>query len=248
MLDGYRPCKEYDGLYVNREGDFIFHGKKKAVTRHTDRYGRKHTALLSFRRDGKNESLSAARLVASAFKRGYDKEDYISYKDGDIHNIHVDNIQLITKKEYYKASCEHAASFRKTATYQYQVDRLKTTIESNEAVLYYFQTGKFDKVNRHVENYLYGCLCDFCLKSLYFGMEQAPMMSADAIARWYEVLLQGHAVGNGERYCKKILTHFKHNGWFGYSGKVPKNKIELIINNLNLNCLWEKYKVTKMKK
>lgn len=79
-------------------------------------------------------------------------------------------------------------------------------------------------------------------------MEQAPMMAADAIAHWYEVLLQGHAVGHGERYCKHILVNFKHKGWYGHSGDVPKNKIELIINNLNLDCLWERFKVTKLKK
>lgn len=248
ILEGYRPCKQWEGLYVNREGEFIFNGKNKVVTKHTDRYGRKHTALLSFKRGDKKYNLAASRLVASAFMRGYSDDMYIEYKDDDIHNICVDNLRLVTKKEYDTMRCAHAAEFHKTATYQYQVDRLKVSIESNEAVLYYFQTGKFDKINKHVEKYLYNCLCDFCLKSLHFGMEQAPMMAADAIAHWYDVLLQGHAVGHGERYCKHILVNFKHKGWYGHEGKVPKNKIELIINNLNLDCLWERFKVTKLKK
>ena len=244
---GYRPCKEWEGLCVNRDGEFIFCGKTKAVTKHTDRYGRKHTAILQFMRGDKRYALSASRLVASAFMRGYSDDMYIDYKDDDIHNICVDNLILVTKKEYDTMRCAHASEFHKTATYQYQVDRLNVSIESNEAVLHYFQTGKFDKINKHVEKYLYNCLCDFCLKSLHFGMEQAPMMAADSIAHWYEVLLQGHAVGHGERYCKHILVNFKHKGLYGHSGDVPKNKIELIVNNLNLDCLWEKYKVTKIK-
>lgn len=244
---GYRPCKEWEGLCVNRDGEFIFCGKTKAVTKHTDRYGRKHTAILQFMRGDKRYALSASRLVASAFMRGYSDDMYIDYKDDDIHNICVDNLRLVTKKEYDTMRCAHASEFHKTATYQYQVDRLNVSIESNEAVLHYFQTGKFDKINKHVEKYLYNCLCDFCLKSLHFGMEQSPMMAADAIAHWYEVLLQGHAVGHGERYCKHILVNFKHKGWYWHSGDVPKNKIELIVNNLNLDCLWEKYKVTKIK-
>lgn len=247
MLQGYKRCKEIDGLFVNRNGDFLYRGKAKKVLKHTDRYGRKHTALLTFMQAGKTTSLSASRLVASAFLYGYSDDMCIGYKDGDIHNIRADNLKLITKKQYDTMRCAHAAMFHKTATYQYQVDRLNVSIESNEAVLYYFQTGKFDKVNKHVEKYLYNCLCDFCLNSLRFGMEQAPMMAADAIAHWYEVLLQGHAVGHGERYCKHILVNFKHKGWYGHSGNVPKNKIELIINNLNLDCLWGKYKVTKIK-
>ena len=244
---GYRPCKEWEGLCVNRDGEFIFCGKTKAVTKHTDRYGRKHTAIIQFMRGDKRYALSASRLVASAFMRGYSDDMYIDYKDDDIHNICVDNLILVTKKEYDTMRCAHASEFHKTATYQYQVDRLNVSIESNEAVLHYFQTGKFDKINKHVEKYLYNCLCDFCLKSLHFGMEQAPMMAADSIAHWYEVLLQGHAVGHGERYCKHILVNFKHKGLYGHSGDVPKNKIELIVNNLNLDCLWEKYKVTKIK-
>ena len=247
LLEGYRPCKEWEGLYVNRDGEFIFGGKKKVVTKHTDNYGRKHTALLQYRRGGTKHYLTASRLVASAFMRGYSEVMYIEYKDDDIHNICVDNLRLVSKKDYDKARCAHAAQFHKTATYQYQVDRLNVSIESNEAVLYYFQTGKFDKINKHVEKYLYNCLCDFCLKSLHFGKEQSPIYAADAIAHWYEVLLQGHAVGHGERYCKHILVNFKHQGWYGHSGNVPKNKIELIINNLNLDCLWERYKATKLK-
>ena len=64
------------------------------------------------------------------------------YKDDDIHNICVDNLQLVTEKDYDRIRCEHAAEFRKTSTYDYQVQRIKVSIESNEAVLYYFQTGK----------------------------------------------------------------------------------------------------------
>lgn len=247
ILKGFRPCKELEGLYCSENGDFLYKGKSKQVLKHTDRYGRKHTALLKFMFDGKTKSFSAARIVASTFIRGYSNDMYIEYMDDDIHNISVDNLRLVSKEEFYKTRCEHASEFHKTSTYQYQLDRLNVSIESNEAVLYYFQTGKFDKVNVHVEKYLYKCLCDFCIRSLYFGMEQAPIMVSDAIARWYEVLIQGHAVGHGERYCKRILTNFKHKGWYGHSGDVPKNKIELMINKLNLDCLWEKYKVTKIK-
>ena len=134
--DGYRACKEMDGLYVNSDGEFIFNGKTKKVTRHTDRYGRKHTALLQFLHNGKKTYLQASRLVASAFMRGYDKDLYIMYKDDDIHNIRVDNLQLVTEKDYDRIRCEHAAESRKTSTYDYQVQRLKVSIESNEAVLY----------------------------------------------------------------------------------------------------------------
>lgn len=248
-MDGYKPCQGYDGLYVNREGEFIYNGRKKRVLRYTDRYGRKHTAQIRLMRNGRSVSLIASRLVAQAFYlRGYSDDLYITYQDGDIHHIGIDNLRMVSKQEYERMRTKHASQFRRQGTYAYQVSRLTVSIESNEAVLHYFRTGDMERVNAHVRSYLYDCLCRFALDSLHFGMEQAPVMAADAIGSWYEVLLSGHAVGHGERYCKHILTHFKHHGWYGYKGEIPKNKIELIIDNLKLDSLWERYKVTHLKK
>lgn len=249
MYEGYLKCKDIDGLYVNRDGRFIYNGKEKKVLRYTDRYKRKHTALLKIRQGKRLIAVSAARLVAKTFRlRNYTDEDAIIYKDGNIHNICIENLSMMRRSDYDRMMMEHISSHRKQGTYQYQVDRLNINIESNTAVLHYFTTGDFCKVNDFVSKYLYNCLCSYCIKDLYLGTEQAQIFTGDAIARWYEVLLQGHAVGNGERYCKKILAHFKRHGWYGNAGRVPQKKIELIINKLNLDCLWERYKVTRLKK
>ena len=53
ISDQYRPCKEFADLYVDREGNFLYRGKPKAVIRPISRHGKKLTARLTFRREGK---------------------------------------------------------------------------------------------------------------------------------------------------------------------------------------------------
>ena len=79
------------------------------------------------------------------------------------------------------------------------------------------------------------------------SVRTASEVVPDVIARMYEVILQGHAVAYMERYCKKLLQNKKRKGWYGMEGKIPK-KIELIIDNLNLESLCKKYKITKSRK
>lgn len=80
MIEGFRPCKEVEGLYCNRNGDFLYKGKTKKVIKITDRYGRKHTALLNFMIAGRTTSFSASRIVASTFLHRYSDEMFIEYK------------------------------------------------------------------------------------------------------------------------------------------------------------------------
>lgn len=40
----YRPCKEFSDLYVDREGNFFYRGRQKAVIRSVSRHGKKLTA------------------------------------------------------------------------------------------------------------------------------------------------------------------------------------------------------------
>ena len=248
MLQGYRECKEHQGLYVNYQGEFIYKGKPKRPQRSIGRHGEKLTARICIMQNGKHLYWAAARLVASAFKRGYTEDDYIEYLDGDIHNISADNLRIVSAKAYNKARATHASHSRKTDTYDYQVHRLENVIEEAEAVLHYFKTEDLSKVHRHVERYLYNRLVDYSLNTLHLGTHVAREQTANAIAHFYEVLLQGHAVSHPEHYCKELLLRYKKNGTFGHMGDVPK-KIQLIINvELKTDCLWEKYKVTHFKK
>ena len=98
----YRQVKSVPGLEVTADAEFRYNGKpKKVIYCHTVN-GRKATARITIRYEGKNHYWQAAKLVAEAWKVGYNDDDYITYKDGDIHNICVDNLVIEDKKGYYK--------------------------------------------------------------------------------------------------------------------------------------------------
>lgn len=247
MLQGYRECKEHQGLWVNRNGEFLYKDKVKKPQRSLGRHGEKLTARICIMQNGKHLYWAAARLVAHAWKPGYTENDYIEYIDGDIHNVSADNLRIVSAKAYHKARAIHASHSRKSNTYEYQVHRLENVITEAEAVLHYFKTEDLQKVHSHVKEYLYDRLLAYSLNTLHLGTHVAREQTANAIAHFYEVLLQGHAVSHPEHFCKELLFRYKKKGTFGHMGDVPK-KIQLIISHeLKTDCLWEKYKVTHFK-
>lgn len=239
----YSPCKELADLCVDREGNFLYRGKPKAVIRPVSRHGKKLTARIAIMRERKQMYFSAAQLVASAFIPGYDNHAYIEYKDGDIHNICADNLGIVTKKDYYAARMAVANYYHKRGTYQYQVERIENTIFDAQAVLHYFKTGDMSEVNKRVETYLFECLMLYCVKSLHLSEQTAYEYAADVIVRMYDVLLSGHAVSNLEYYCKELLLHRKRYKVYGVKGSIKK-EIKLMIKDLDLTLIQEKYDVS----
>lgn len=243
ISERYRPCKEIADLYVDREGNFLYRGKPKAVIRPVSRHGKKLTARLTFRREGKLMYLCAADLVASAFIPEYKNHDYIEYKDCDIHNIRADNLSIVTKKDYYAARLAIANYYHEQGTYQYQVSRIENTIADAQAVLHYFKTGDMSEVNKRVENYLFECLLLYCVKSLRLSEQTAYEYAADVIVQMYDILLSGHAICHLEYHCKELLLQRKRHKVYGVKGSINK-EIKLMIKGLNLTHIQEKYDVS----
>ncbi|MDY3272455.1 MAG: hypothetical protein SOX54_09080 [Prevotella sp.] len=243
ISEQYRPCKEIADLYVDREGNFLYCGKPKAVIRPVSRHGKKLTARLTFRRGGKLMYYCAADLVASAFIPEYKNHDYIEYKDCDIHNIRADNLSIVTKKDYYAARLAIANYYHEQGTYQYQVKRIENTIADAQAVLHYFKTGDMSEVNKRVENYLFECLLSYCVKSLRLSEQTAYEYAADVIVQMYDILLSGHAICHLEYHCKELLLQRKRHKVYGVKGLVNK-EIKLMIKGLNLTHIQEKYDVS----
>ena len=239
----YRPCKELADLYVDSEGNFLYHGKPKTVIRSVSRHGKKLTARLTVMREGKRMYFCAANLVASAFIPEYKNHGYIEYKNGDIHNIRADNLSIVTKKDYYAARMAVANYYHKQGTYQYQVKRIENTIADAQAVLHYFKTGDMSEVNKRVENYLFECLMLYCVKSLHLSEQTAYEYAADVIVRMYDILLSGHAISHLEYHCKELLLHRKRHKTYGFKGSIKK-EIKLMIKDLDLTHIQEKYDVS----
>ena len=240
----YRDVKSVPGLSVTSDAQFRYKGRDKKVIYCHTKTGRKATARLIIMMQGKSRYWQAAKLVAEAWKYGYDATDYITYKDGDIHNICADNLVLDDKKGYWEYMQRNSGN--KADGVEERKRKLQLVADEALMTKHYFETLKMDEINKHVTDYLYPCLMKYTLNTLHMGeivaLEQVP----EALARMYECIMNGMCLYNYERYCKKLLHNYKTKGTFGMTGNVPK-PIKIEVEQLNLDCLWERYKVTRLK-
>lgn len=59
----YRPCKDFADLYVDKEGNFVYRGKPKAVMRSVGRHDKKLTARINIVCNIHNISADNLRIV-----------------------------------------------------------------------------------------------------------------------------------------------------------------------------------------
>lgn len=239
----YKKVPNIEGLECTEEGLFRYNGKPKKVIFPYLVNKRKATARLMIMIRGKNHYWQAAKLVAQTWKR-CKETDYITYKDGDIHNIKANNLIVEDKDGYWqymqRNSGYHADNIEERKR------KLQLVIDEATLTLDYFKTLKMDGINRHVTEYLYDCLMKYTISTLHLGEKTAMEIVPESLARMYECIMNGMCLYNYERYCKKLLLNYKKKGSFGLTGKVPK-PIEIYVEQLNLDCLWERYKVSKLR-
>ena len=241
----YRDIKSVPGLSVTKDALFKYNGKtKKPIYCHTVN-GRKASVRLIIMIDGKSHYWQAAKLVAEAWKTGYEPTDYITYRDGDCHNITANNLVIEDKKGYYEYMRRNSGNV--AAGVEERKRKLQLVIDEATMTLNYFKTLKMDDINKHVETYLYKCLMDYTINTLHLGERVALEQVPNALATMYECIMNGMCLYNYERYCKKLLLKYKKKGTFGHTGNIPK-PIKIEVEQLNLDCLWERYKVTSRRK
>jgi len=240
----FKKVPSVEGLECTIDGEFRYKGKPKKVLFCYVVNGRKATARIVIMINGKSRYWQAAKLVAETWKRGYEATDCIIYKDGNCHNISSANLILTDEKgysEYMRRNSKHVA-----ANIEERKRKLQLVIDEASMTLNYFKTLKMDEINLHVQNYLYRCLMTYSINTIYLGEKTALEVVPEAIARMYECIMNGMCLYNYERYCKKLLLNFKKTGSFGLTGNVPK-PIQINVEQLNLDCLWERYKVSKLR-
>ena len=97
----FRQVKSVPGLEVSADAEFRYKGKPKKAIYSTTVNGRKATVRITIMQNKRMHYWQAAKLVAEAWKCGYKATDYITYKDGNCHNITADNLTLTNKSGYW---------------------------------------------------------------------------------------------------------------------------------------------------
>ena len=241
-----RPVPSVPGLEVSADAEFRYKGKpKKALYCHTVT-GRKATVRIVIMWGGKSHYWQAAKLVAEAWKAGYEDGDCITYRDGDPHNIKADNLVLTDAKGYDKYMRRN--SVMRADTLEERKRKLQLVIDEASMTLNYMRTLDIKPINRHVTEYLYPCLMEFAMKTLQMGERKAMDAVPEVLGNMYEAIMNGSAVYNYERFCKKQLHHLKKTGRYGEYWHRLIKPVKIEVESLNLDCLWERYKVTQLKR
>lgn len=236
---------DIDGLECTANGLFRFKGKPKKVTFCHTVQKKKATARLTIMVNGKTRYWQAAKLVAKTWSAKYKDDSFLTYKDGNIHNISLDNLNIVSKQDYWVYMQRNSGFYG--ATLEERKRKLENVIKEAGITLHYLKTKDISPLNEHVEKYLYPVLIKYCLNTIHLGKSIAEEIVPDCIARLYEVILNGLCMYNYERYCKKLLLNFKKTGNYGYTGNIPK-PIKIEPEQLNLDCLCERYNVSKIKR
>lgn len=223
------------------DGLFRYKGKPKKAILCSKVNGDRATVRIMISLNGTRLYYQAAKLVARTWKVGYKEGDYLTYKDGNIHNIACDNLVVANREEYYEYMRRNSGF--KADDVEKRKAKLRNVIKEASLTLEYFETLSMEGINKHVTDYLYTCLVSYCVNTLHIGLQHSKSVVADCIARMYECIINGMCLYNYERYCKKLLHNYKTKGSFGLTGKVPK-PIQIYVEQLNLDCLCERYKVT----
>lgn len=233
------------GIEVSRDG---MHWRRpvKGVMREIHPFRRRHengrqqSCYLMVLSDGRNHYITANNLVARAWKQGYEDGDYIVHKDGDLHNLDADNLQICGKKEYYAHNLRNT---RNTVSLEDRIKKLEIVREETEATLDLFRNNRWEKVNRHVERYLVGCLMDYGTRTIHLGKRTVAEQVPEIVARLYECLDRGYCVYNYERWCKRMLLEYKKHGSFGSKANVPTVNIREIVPKAKIEELCEHFNV-----
>lgn len=242
----YRQVKSVPGLEVTADAEFRYKGKPKKALYCTTVTGRRATVRIMIMWGGKNHYWQAAKLVAEAWKLGYEDGDYLTYRDGNCHNICADNLCVDDKKAYYRYMQRNSSM--KPATLDERKRKLKLVSDQALMTLHYFETLSMDEINEHVKSYLYPCLMQYAEKTLQLGERKAMDTAEEALGYMYESIMDGACIYNYERFCKKIMLDIKKKGHYGeYWHKLIK-PVKIEVEQLNLDRLWQKYKVTHFKK
>lgn len=242
----YRKVPSVEKLECTALGDFRYNGNPKRVIFCYTVTGRRATARISIMMQRKSHYWQAAKLVAQTWKADYTEGCYIIYKDGNCHNIKAENLQITDAKGYdlymRRNSVMKADSLNER--------KRKLQLVSDQALMtkHYFETLDMSDINNHVKTYLYECLMSYALNTLHMGEKKALETVPEAIGDMYEKIMNGMCLYNYERFCKKILLDIKKKGKYGeYWHKLVK-PIKIEVEQLKLDSLWERYKVTNLKK
>lgn len=126
-----------------------------------------------------------------------------------------------------------------------RVDEIIVSQAEESVLLYeYHQTGDLTKIYEYLTKRLLPHMAYYCAHTLKFGRDTTLVSSKQAAALLLTRIVNDRPILSFTATCKKMLRVYKQRGNFFYYESAPE-KVQLMVNGLNLDELAKVWKVTK---
>jgi hypothetical protein len=228
--------------------DGVFRKNNRLLTLHnkSDILGRKTVLQIRVKEDGVKRAFSAARLVAQTWSpTEYSDDCIITYKDGDKHNIHSDNLILVNEKKYFHEKGVKMGE-KRAVNFEQSFKRIEISAKETSIAYNYFKTGDLKELNEYVSNILFKELYMYAAKQ-YNSRISVETMVSEAIGILYEYVVAYRPISLYTEFCKRLIRVYIRNGNFGLYERIPNQIVRDNFKQLNLECLCKKYRELKIK-
>ena len=220
----------YPGLECTKEGIFRYNGYP--VNSYVRVMRRKHTEvkhrfliLAEKNQDRrKNRRLTAAKMVASAWKFYNPDTDFIIYKDGDPTNIHADNLKVVGESAYTQYTTRNLYNHEKSdedkiAEYK---EKCRTVLHDTQLTLNYLNTGNLTAINKYIETDIIPKLESHLKYTLRKSEIVVRYVMTTIIELLYIKLDKGFPICNYYKFCKKTADRYAKKGFSHWMFETPE--------------------------
>lgn len=236
---GYWLPTGVDDIECTQDGRFRREGIVK-IPQYKVTNGAKQSARVFYSFGGQRHYYTASHLIARAWhKTRWYEGCCVTYKDGDKHNIHADNLEIVDEDVYNRWISARSHASYKQITIQGEIEKIENIIEECQLSLNFLRTGDFAEYNSWVGKTLVPRLTLYC-RSKGMSLSLTRHIVPEAVTWLYELLDCNRGVFGATMICKKAIESYLSNGEM-VRKRLPK-KIEREYNKIDYSCLVEKFR------
>lgn len=189
--------------------------------------------------NGVRKYYNCADLVCRAWRKNkYEEGCRIIYKDGDLHNIHLDNLEIV-RYDRYVEWLNRRHSKAETPTVEEELARMDEMIQCCQMSKRFIATGDYREWNKYVQDVLYPYIVLSC-RQKELGVARTRYLMSELIGTVFEIIGRKRGMYDPKAFVEKHIRHFSRSGKL--SLPILPNKAVEEAKKLDLSGLAEKYK------
>lgn len=189
--------------------------------------------------NGVRKYYNCADLVCRAWRKNkYEEGCRIIYKDGDLHNIHLDNLEIVRYDQYIEWM-QRRHSKAETPTVEEELTRIDEIILCCQMSKKFIATGDYREWNKYVQDVLYPYIVLSCRKK-ELGVARTRYIMSELVGTVYELIGRKRVIYDPKAFVEKHIRKFSRYGKLSLP-ILPNEAVEEA-KKLDLSALAEKYK------